>query len=121
MNEPDTRPLPGMIGEHPSMKEVYALVRRAAPTDLTVVIVGETGTGKELVARAVRELSAYRDGPFVDINCAAIPEPCSDPSWILFAVKPIYWPSRIALMASPCTFPGSRAEAGTSAGWRGPS
>jgi two-component system nitrogen regulation response regulator GlnG len=63
-----------MIGEHPSMRDVYSLARRAAPTDLTVVIEGETGTGKELVARAVHELSAHRDGPFVDLNCAAIPE-----------------------------------------------
>lgn len=67
-------PLPGMIGEHPSMRQAYALVRKAAPTDLTIAIVGETGTGKELVARAVHQLSARRERPMVDINCAAIPE-----------------------------------------------
>ena len=56
------------------MREVYRLVRRVAPTDLTVLIEGETGTGKELVARAVHSLSCRADGPIVDINCAAIPE-----------------------------------------------
>ncbi len=67
-------PLPGMIGRHPSMLAMYALVRKVAPTELPVPIVGETGTGKELVARAVHSLSPRRDGPFIDINCAAIPE-----------------------------------------------
>jgi two-component system NtrC family response regulator len=70
----DTTPLPGMIGAHPSMRTVFALVRRVAPTDLSVVIQGETGTGKELVARAIHDLSAVAGGPFVDINCAAIPD-----------------------------------------------
>jgi len=74
VSRPRVEPLPGMIGEHPAMLEVYDLVRRAAPTELSVVIVGETGTGKELVARAIHELSANRNGPFVDINCAALPE-----------------------------------------------
>lgn len=69
----DCTPLPGMIGCHPSMLAVYALVRRAAPTDLPVAVVGQTGTGKELVARAVHDLSGVA-GAFVDINCAAIPE-----------------------------------------------
>jgi DNA-binding NtrC family response regulator len=67
-------PLPGMVGEHPLMKEVYRLVRRVAPTNLQVLIVGETGTGKELVARAVHELSERTRGPFVAVNAAAIPE-----------------------------------------------
>ncbi len=64
-------PLPGMIGEHPSMKAVYRLVRRVAPTDLPVLIVGETGTGKELVARAVHQLSGRR-GAFVAFNASAV-------------------------------------------------
>jgi DNA-binding NtrC family response regulator len=66
-------PLPGMIGEHPLMKQVYRLVRRVAPTDFSVLIVGETGTGKELVARALHSLSGRR-GKFVAFNVAAIPE-----------------------------------------------
>ncbi|NIM50777.1 MAG: hypothetical protein GTN78_24080, partial [Gemmatimonadales bacterium] len=66
--------LPGMIGRHPSMLEVYRLVRRAASSELPVLIVGETGTGKELVARALHDLGEFRDGPFVDLNCAAVPE-----------------------------------------------
>lgn len=66
-------PLPGMIGEHPSMKAVYRLVRRVAPTELPVLIVGETGTGKELVAQAVHQLSG-RPGPLVAFNVCAIPE-----------------------------------------------
>jgi len=56
------------------MLEVYTLARAAAGTDLPVVICGQTGTGKELVARAIHVLSARRGGPFVDMNCAAIPE-----------------------------------------------
>ncbi len=67
-------PLPGMIGEHPLMKEVHRLVRRVAPTDLPVLIVGDTGTGKELVARAIHQLSDRLPGLFVAVNAAAIPE-----------------------------------------------
>jgi two-component system response regulator AtoC len=63
--------LPGMIGRHASMLEVYRNVRRYADTNLTMLVVGETGTGKELVARAVHELREL-DGPFIDINCAAV-------------------------------------------------
>lgn len=70
----DATPLPGMIGRHPAMLEVYRLTRLAARGDLPVLIVGETGTGKELVARALHQLSAAAGGPFMDINCAALPE-----------------------------------------------
>jgi transcriptional regulator with PAS, ATPase and Fis domain len=63
-----------MVGRHPAIREVYRLTRRAAAADLPVLVVGETGTGKELVARAVHELSSYAAGPFIDVNCAAIPE-----------------------------------------------
>lgn len=65
--------LPGMLGRHPKMLEVCDLVRRVAPSDLSVLVVGETGTGKELVARALHELSPRRRGPFRAVNCAALP------------------------------------------------
>jgi two-component system NtrC family response regulator len=56
------------------MRAVYNLVQRVAPTDATVLVVGENGTGKELVAHAIHEASHRRDGPFVPIHCGAIPE-----------------------------------------------
>lgn len=63
-----------MIGECPAMEEVYRLIARAAPTSSTVLILGETGTGKELVARAIHRGSPRANGPFVAINCAALTE-----------------------------------------------
>src|SRR3989442_6090572 len=56
------------------MMEVMRQVEVAAPTDATLFITGESGTGKELVARTVHELSPRRKGPFVAVNCAAIPQ-----------------------------------------------
>ena len=64
----------GMIGESPAMREVYALTRRVAASSATVLLTGETGTGKELVARAVHELSPRATGPFVRVNCGALSE-----------------------------------------------
>ena len=66
--------VPGMIGRAPSMREVFDGIRRVAPTDSTVLVTGETGTGKELVARAVHELSRRADRPFIPVNCAALAE-----------------------------------------------
>lgn len=66
--------LPGMIGRHPKMLELYELVRLAAQTDLPSLVVGETGTGKELVAQALHQLSPRAPRPFISVNCAAIPE-----------------------------------------------
>jgi two-component system response regulator AtoC len=63
-----------MIGRTEALTRVLELAKRAAPTDLTVLIEGESGTGKELLARAVHRQSARKDGPFVAVNCAAIPE-----------------------------------------------
>ena len=65
---------PTMIGNHPSMQRVKALIQKIAPTQSTVLICGETGTGKELVARSVHELSDRADKPFVPVNCGALPE-----------------------------------------------
>lgn len=63
-----------MIGESKPMKEVFRLIERVAPTDKAVLIQGDSGTGKELVARAIQENSLRADKPFVTINCAALPE-----------------------------------------------
>ncbi len=68
------RGAPTIIGEAASMKQLSLAVQRAASTDATVLIEGESGTGKELFARAVHALSERANGPFVAINCAAIPE-----------------------------------------------
>jgi formate hydrogenlyase transcriptional activator len=62
-----------IVGESPALKAALQLVSMVAPTDSSVLILGETGTGKELIARAVHDLSARRDLPFVKLNCAAIP------------------------------------------------
>src|SRR5258708_5320352 len=66
--------LPGMIGTSAAMQEVYRLTRMVAKRDTTVLITGETGTGKELVAEALHKLSPRAKQPFVVVNCAAIPE-----------------------------------------------
>jgi len=62
-----------IIGNSPALKLALAEVERVAPTDSTVLILGETGTGKELIARAIHDLSARSGRPFVKVNCAAIP------------------------------------------------
>ncbi len=62
------------IGESPQIKKVFRIVNRVARTDSSVIIVGETGTGKELVAGAIHYNSPRADGPFVRVNCAALPE-----------------------------------------------
>jgi two-component system NtrC family response regulator len=63
-----------MLGTNPRMQEVFSAIRKVGTTDAPVLIMGESGTGKELVARAIHRLSSRRDGPFVVINCSAIPE-----------------------------------------------
>jgi DNA-binding NtrC family response regulator len=64
----------GIITEDPGMKDLLATVERVAPSDLPVLVQGETGTGKELVARALHRLSARAAEPFVAISCGAVPE-----------------------------------------------
>jgi len=68
------RGAPQIVGDDPKLKHVSLALHRAAVTDTTVLIEGESGTGKELFARALHALSPRSDGPFVAINCAAIPE-----------------------------------------------
>jgi len=68
------RGAPQIVGEDPGLKQVSMALHRAAATDTTVLLEGESGTGKELFARALHALSPRADGPFVAINCAAIPE-----------------------------------------------
>jgi two-component system, NtrC family, nitrogen regulation response regulator GlnG len=63
-----------LVGRSPAMQEVYKTIGRVAPQDVTVLILGETGTGKELVARAIYQHSRRSAGPFLAVNCAAIPE-----------------------------------------------
>jgi len=67
-------PLPGMIGSSEAMQRMYRMVRLVAPRNTTVLIAGATGTGKELVARALHTLSPRAAKPLVVVNCAAIPE-----------------------------------------------
>jgi DNA-binding NtrC family response regulator len=62
-----------MIGDSPAISKIKELIERVAPTDARVLITGESGTGKELVARWLHEKSHRADGPFVEVNCAAIP------------------------------------------------
>jgi DNA-binding NtrC family response regulator len=63
-----------LVGDSPVMQEIFSLVQQVAPTTASVLITGESGTGKELVARAIHGLSSRSRGPFVAVNCAALPE-----------------------------------------------
>ncbi len=64
----------GMLGTSPQMQQVFTTIRKVATTEAPVLLLGESGTGKEMVAMAVHRRSARKDGPFVAINCSAIPE-----------------------------------------------
>lgn len=78
----DRRPVPearagalaGIVGRSAPMREVFKQILRVAPSDTTVFVTGETGTGKELVARAIHEASSRVSGPFVPVNCASLAE-----------------------------------------------
>ncbi|HZN05607.1 MAG TPA: sigma-54 dependent transcriptional regulator [Pyrinomonadaceae bacterium] len=70
----DNSRTPTLIGQSPVMKKLFSVIERVAPTEASVLITGATGTGKELAARAIHDLSPRRDAAFVDINCSAIPD-----------------------------------------------
>ncbi|HEY2962793.1 MAG TPA: sigma-54 dependent transcriptional regulator [Pyrinomonadaceae bacterium] len=65
---------PTLVGQSPVMRKLFSVIERVAPTEASVLITGATGTGKELAARAIHNLSPRGDAAFVDINCSAIPE-----------------------------------------------
>jgi DNA-binding NtrC family response regulator len=67
---PDSR----MIGSHPSMIAMYKAITRVAPANVPVLILGESGSGKELVAQSIHDLGAHAKGPFIALNCGAIPD-----------------------------------------------
>jgi two-component system nitrogen regulation response regulator NtrX len=69
-----------IVGDSPTLATVRGSIQKAAPTNATVLIWGESGVGKELVARAIHRESLRRDGPFVQVNCAAIPDELSSRS-----------------------------------------
>ncbi|WP_207556924.1 sigma-54-dependent transcriptional regulator [Paraburkholderia acidicola] len=66
---------PRIIGRSPAIEQVRRLIANVAPTDASVLINGDTGAGKELIARSLHELSPRRDKPFIAVNCGALPEP----------------------------------------------
>ena len=72
--EADDSPLKGVIGNSEAMRQVYRLTRASAPSRASVLLLGETGTGKELIASALHELSDRSSGPFVRVNCGALTE-----------------------------------------------
>ena len=67
-------PIPGLIGSGPAMQHCYRLVRQVAQSNASVLLMGETGTGKELIAKAIHRLSPRGSGPFIRVNCGALHE-----------------------------------------------
>jgi two-component system NtrC family response regulator len=72
--EKQTSEMGGMVGQCPQMLDVFSTIRKVASFDAAILIQGESGTGKELVARAIHSASLRKEGPFIPINCGAIPE-----------------------------------------------
>src|SRR3954465_10109431 len=72
--EADEPLLPEIVGASPAMREVYRLTRMAAPTSASVLLIGETGTGKEVIARALHKRSQRATGPYIRVNCGALHE-----------------------------------------------
>ncbi len=73
-HEPLDAPLPDVVGDSPAMRNVFRLTRLVAASRASVLLVGETGTGKELIARSIHRLSPRADGPYVRVNCGALSE-----------------------------------------------
>ncbi len=73
-NEPLDAPLPDVVGDSPAMRAIFRLTRLVAASRASVLLVGETGTGKELIARNIHRLSPRADGPYVRVNCGALTE-----------------------------------------------
>jgi DNA-binding NtrC family response regulator len=67
-------PIPGLIGDAPAMQHTYRLVRQVAQSNASVLLLGETGTGKELIAKAIHRISPRGSGPFIRVNCGALHE-----------------------------------------------
>src|SRR4030065_2061282 len=74
LKEGKEKDVPGLIGNSPKFMDALHLAHKVAPSKATVLLLGESGTGKEVFARAIHHLSLHKDGPFVAINCAAIPK-----------------------------------------------
>ena len=76
LNNPETLgpPITGIIGTSAAMQEVYRITRRVARSNASVLLLGETGTGKELIANAIHQLSDRNGRPFVKVNCGALSE-----------------------------------------------
>ncbi len=74
LEQPDFLNSREIIGDSQAIREVWALVKRFAPSEIPLLIQGETGTGKELFARAIHDLSLRCDGPFIPVDCSALPE-----------------------------------------------
>src|SRR3982751_207864 len=72
--EPDEPLLPEIVGSSPAMREVYRLARMAAPSNASVLLIGETGTGKEVIAKALHKRSQRSTGPYIRVNCGALHE-----------------------------------------------
>ncbi len=70
----DANPFPGIVTRNPVMREMLRILQKISATDVSVLVTGESGTGKELFARAIHERSPRKGGPFVAINCGAIPD-----------------------------------------------
>ena len=104
----------GMVGDSPPMQQVYALMRQAAESDITVLIRGESGTGKELVAKSLHSNNPRKDGAFLAINCAAIPEALMESE--LFGHERGLSPGRQGRESAPSSAPrGGRSSSTRSA------
>ena len=83
-----------IIGNSPALEFVLAEVERVATTDSTVLVLGETGTGKELIARAIHNLSTRCGRPFIKLNCAAIPFDLLESGRLYWSHRPENWALR---------------------------